>query len=126
MEYSLEELKIPIIEYQLFLKNGTKIDMNHCNDIPEIISIPVNINEKEEFIHNPNSEFYNDKCNAYTSEYDTDLTMYDRKNNYNEKYLPLCEKNCEYKGYNSGNKRVECECKTKTVFPELVEKAKKD
>ena len=125
MEYSLEELKIPIIEYQLFLKNGTKIDMNHCNDIPEIISIPVNINEKEEFIHNPNSEFYNDKCNAYTSEYDTDLTMYDRKNNYNEKYLALCEKNCEYKGYNSGNKRVECECKTKTVFPELVEKAKK-
>ena len=125
LEYGIEEFKIPVIEYQLFLKNGTKINLSQCDDIPQIVSIPVDINEKEEFIHNPNSNFYDDECYAYTTEYDTDLTMYDRKNNYNENYLSLCEKNCEYIGYNSENKRAQCECKTKTIFPELAEKKKK-
>ena len=126
LEYGIKKLKIPIIEYQLFMKNGTRINLSFCYNITEIVSIPVHINEKEEFIHNPNSYFYDDKCSIYTSEYGTDLSMYDRKNNYNEKYLALCEKNCEYKGYNKGNKRVECECKTKTKFPELADKANKD
>ena len=126
LEYDIEELKIPIIEYQLFLKNGTRVNLSYCNNIPEIVSIPVEINEKEEFIHNPKSDFYDDQCYAYTTEYYTDLTMYDRKNNYNEKYLSLCEKNCEYRGYNREKKRVECECTNKAIFPELVDKAKKE
>ena len=111
LEYGIEKLKIPIIEYQFFIQNGTRINLSYCQNFTEIVSIPVNINEEEEFIHNPNSYFYNDKCSIYTSEYDTDLCMYDRKNNYNEKYLAICEKNCEYKGYNKENKRVECKCK---------------
>ena len=124
LEYGIEKLKIPIIEYQFFIQNGTRINLSYCQNFTEIVSIPVNINEEEEFIHNPNSYFYNDKCSIYTSEYDTDLCMYDRKNNYNEKYLAICEKNCEYKGYNKENKRVECKCKTKTKFPELVKAIK--
>jgi hypothetical protein len=123
LEYGFEKLKIPIIEYQLFIKNGTRINLSYCYNLTELVTIPVKINEEEEFIHNPNSYFYEDKCSIYTSEHDTDLCMYDRKNNYNEKYLALCEKNCEYKLYNKGTKRVECECKTKTKFPELAEKA---
>ena len=121
LEYNIEKFKIPIIEYQFFLKNGTRIDLSYCESLTENVSIPVKINEAEEFIHNPHSFFYNDKCSIYTSEYDTDLSMYDRKNNYNEQYLALCEKNCEYKRYNGENRRVECECKTKTKFPELVD-----
>ena len=119
VEYNLEEIKIPIIEYQLFLKNGTRVNLSYCDNIPEIISIPVNISEDEEFIHNPNSDFYDDKCYVYTSKYNTDLTMYDRKKIYNEKYYALCEKNCEYKEYNKDTKSVECECRTKNEFPKF-------
>ena len=126
LEYNIEKLKIPIIEYQFFIKNGTRINLSYCLNITELVSIPVNISEEEEFIHNPNSYYYNDKCSIYTSEYGTDLSMYDRKNNYNKKYLALCEKNCKYKRYNKRNQRVECKCKTKTKFPELVEKAIKE
>ena len=118
--------KIPIIEYQLFLKNGTRVNLSYCSNIPETVSIPEEINEKEEFIHNPNSDFYDDQCYAYTSEYNTDLTMYDRKNNYNEKYLSLCEKNCKYRRYNRENKRVECECTNKIIFFELVDKSNEE
>ena len=96
------------------------LNLNICDTIPAIISIPVNINENEEFIHNPKSDFYEDKCYAYTSEYNTDLSMYDRKNNYNTKYLALCEKNCEYIGYNKKSKKIDCKCKTKTKFPLFV------
>ena len=126
VEYGIEQLKIPIIEYQLFTKNGSKLDLNYCDNISETISIPVDIDEDEEFIHNPTSTFYDDECSIYTSEYDTDLTMYDRKNNYNSKYLALCESRCEYKGYDSINKRVECNCPTKATFPEFVERITKD
>ena len=117
LEHNKENSKIPIIEYQLFTKDGKKLNLSYCNTIPEKISIPVTINENEEFIHNPYSRFYQDKCYPYTSEYDTDLTIYDRKNDFNEKFLSLCEKNCIYLGYNRTNKEVNCECKTKTDFP---------
>ena len=120
IEHKVENIKIPIIEYQLFTKEGLKLNLSCCDHIPEIISIPVNINVNEEFVHDPNSDFYQDRCYIYTSEYDTDLTLFDRKNNFNEKFLSLCKKYCIYKGYNNTNKRVNCECKTKNEFPKYT------
>ena len=119
-EYDIQQIKVPIIEYQLFSKNGTKLDLMYCDSLPQIVQIPVNISEQE-FIHNPNSDFYQDKCYPYTSEYDTDLTNYDRKKNYNNKLLALCEKNCEYNQYNEETKMVECICQIKTEFPILAD-----
>ena len=117
LERKVEDIKIPIIEYQLFTKDGQKLNLSYCENIPELISIPVNINISEEFIHDPYHDFYHDKCYIYTSEYGTDLTIFDRKNDFNEKFLSLCEKNCVYKGYNYINKTANCECKTNNVFP---------
>ena len=118
LEHQLENSKIPIIEYQLFTKDGKQLNLSFCNKTEQIVSIPVTINEDEEYLHNPNSDFYQDKCHVYTTEYDTDLSGYDRKNNYNEKLLALCEKDCTYIAYNNTSKRVNCECKTKTTFPD--------
>ena len=82
LEYNINKAKIHIIEYQLYLKNGTKMNLSYCYNISQKISIPVEIDEKKEFIYNPKSDFYTDKCYPYTTKYNTDLTMYDRKNNY--------------------------------------------
>ena len=120
LEYKIENFEIPIIEYQLFTKEGKKLDMTYCEHFDQTISIPVSINENEEFIHNPNSSFYQDKCTPYKTEYATDITIYDRKKDYNEKFLALCEQDCTYKGYNYNTKRVTCECKTKIAFPKLA------
>ena len=98
LEHNVENIKIPIGEYQLFTKDGQKLNLSYCNSIPELVSIPVDIEESEEFIHDPNNDFYHDKCYIYNSEYHTDLTLYDRKNNFNKKFLSLCEKNCTHKG----------------------------
>ena len=49
------------------------------------------------------SYYYNDECSKYTSDNGTDMTIYDRKNDFNENHLSLCESNCTYKGYNSSS-----------------------
>ena len=120
LEHKVEKIQIPIIEYQLFAKDGLKLNLSYCDQIPELVSIPVIINGSEEFIHNPNSYFYKDRCYTYTSEDGTDMTLFIRKKNFNEKLLSLCEKNCEYKGYNNTSKIVNCECKTKNEFPKYT------
>ena len=120
LEHKVEKIQIPIIEYQLFAKDGLKLNLSYCDQIPELVSIPVIINGSEEFIHNPNSYFYKDRCYTYTSEDGTDMTLFIRKKNFNEKLLSLCEKNCIYKGYNNTNKIVNCECKTKNEFPKYT------
>ena len=46
LEYNIKNAKIPIIEYQLYLKNCTKMDLNYCNNTYQKIMIPVDIDEK--------------------------------------------------------------------------------
>jgi hypothetical protein len=53
LEYNIKNAKIPIIEYQLYLKNGTKMNISYCYNISQKITIPVDIDEKQEFIHIP-------------------------------------------------------------------------
>ena len=114
IEYKIDEFNIPIIEYLLFSEDGKKLNLSGFENISTTFSIPVSIDESKEYLHDPKSDFYNDKCTTYTSEAGTDISIYDRKNDYNKNYLSLCESNCEYKGYNSTNKRIECECNIKT------------
>ena len=120
VEYDIEQFKIPITEYQLFTKNGTKLDLNYCNKNKLFVSIPVEINEEEEFMHNPNDNFYHDKCYTYTLDNNIDLTLYDKKYNYNENFYALCEKICNYENYIYINKTVNCICKTKSDFPKVT------
>ena len=44
----------------------------------------------------------------------TDITLTDRKNEYNENNMALCEVNCKYDGYNSKVKKSKCECEIKS------------
>ena len=38
------------------------------------------------------------------------MTLYDRKYEFNDKNLSLCEINCTFKGYNENTSTVQCEC----------------
>ena len=104
---------IPIIEYVLFNQNGNlKLNLSYCDEtlVKYYIPLSLSINQNELYKYNSSSQFYNDGCYQYKSEYGTDMTLYDRKNDYNEKNLSLCEVNCLFKGYNSKTLKVECEC----------------
>ena len=114
IEHLIEGYNIPVIEYSIFLENGSYLSLDYCDNIYSSYYIPVSINENNLFKHNSSSEYYNDECNKYTTENGTDVTIYDRKNDYNENHLSLCEANCTFQGYNSSNLKAECLCKTKS------------
>ena len=65
---------------------------------------------------NMTHQVINDECSSYKSENGTDMTIYDRKYDYNENHLSLCEANCTFKGYNSSTSKANCECKTKSYL----------
>ena len=122
IEYTTEEFKIPIIEYKIFNQDGKKeLDINICKNLNFIYSIPVEINISEEYKYNPRSEYNNDLCFPYTTEYLTDIILYDRRKEFNDHYLSLCESNCKYLHYVNG--RVECECPVKSDFNEFLTKS---
>jgi len=112
-EYKIEGLSIPFIEYDLFNPNTKeKLDINLCkySNINITIETPFFINETNLYKYEPNNSFYNDICHTYTTEDGTDISLYDRKNDYNNNNISLCTINCVYIRYDSTNKKVICEC----------------
>ena len=122
IEYTTEDFKIPIIEYKIFTEDGKEeFDINNCKNLNFIYSIPVEINISEEYKYNPRSEYNNDLCFPFTTDNLTDIILYDRKKEFNERILSLCESNCKYLRYVNG--RVECECPVKSDFNKFLTKS---
>ena len=118
---SINEVKIPIVEYEIYHPVTREVlNLSICNDSPIAISYPVSINEDEIYKYNPNSDYYNDKCFPYTTKNETDIILNDRKNEYNNNNLSICENNCSFVEYNMEKKRALCECQPKTIFEELI------
>ena len=85
------------------------------------IFIPVKINENCLFKYDPSSDYYNDICFTYTSEKGTDITLNDRKREFVDKNMSLCEVNCNYNGYDIINKQAQCECQIKLKMSQSSE-----
>ena len=120
IETIYDGFKIPIIEFDIYLKNGTKLNLDNCKNNNSITYfLPVSIDSSEIFKYNPDSSFYNDRCDKYTSGNGTDMTLYDRKIEYNNYNLSLCEVNCTFKGYDINTSKVECDCKINTGINRL-------
>ena len=125
IDYEQKSMNIPIIEYEVYypLKEGKmfKLNLSLCEDINIEIFIPININQNEIDLHNPNSRYYNDICVKATSEYGTDITLSDRKNEFINKNMTLCEDNCIFMEYNNDNQKARCLCDIKTFISSINE-----
>ena len=76
IEHYLPNLKVPIIEFKLFNQNGTiNFNLSYCENNYILYTIPVNINEEEEYKYNPNSYYYNDECNLDINNENIDMTL---------------------------------------------------
>ena len=114
IEHSVAGFNIPIIEYVLFTQDGSqRLNLTICNNITIQYNIPVTINEEDLYKYDPTSDFYNDECNKYSSDGNVDMTLYERKNQYNNNNMSLCESSCVYKGYNSTTSKAICDCNIK-------------
>ena len=108
---------IPIIEYEVYEPiNKTKLNLSECKDIKIELSIPVEIEEDNLFKYNLSSDYYNDKCCPTTSENGTDITLNDRKKEFYDNNMSLCEDNCDLIDYNSETKKAICNCNVKATI----------
>ena len=120
MDVKQEGYKIPKIQYEVYypLNQYSKLsllNLSICESTNINIYLPIELNSNLA-LYDTNSDFYNDICNTYTSENGTDLTLSERKNNYINNNLALCEENCYLEEYNENIERAKCSCKTKTEF----------
>ena len=95
--------------------------MTVCENEKIQISIPVNIDESNLFKYNISSDYYNDICFPFTTEYKTDIILIDRRNEYINNNMSLCESNFEFTGYNFDKKEAICECNIKIKLPLISE-----
>ena len=107
----------PLIEYEVFYplygENNEILDLNLCNDTNIELSIPIIINDTIDK-YNPKSNYYNDICTKATSKYNTDITLYDRRIEFINNDMSLCEENCELISYDNIYRKAKCSCKVKT------------
>ena len=116
-DYFIQGFFIPLIEYEVYDLNENKIiDLNICKNMKVDFYIPVKIDEENLYKYNSSNEFYNDICYTFTTKYKTDIILKDRRNEFIYNNMSLCEKNCEYKGYDIITKKVKCECYIKIKF----------
>ena len=113
IEHFIEGLLIPIIEYEIFNPiNKELLDLDYCKNEHIIIDVFISesINENDLYKYDPNSSYYNDICQLSKTEENIDLSLYDRKNEFNNNNLSLCSNICVYNGFNFTNKKAICNC----------------
>ena len=113
-------MKIPKIEYEVYYplnsNNLTKLDLSLCKDTKIEISLSVKINGSIDK-YNINSDYYNDICSTTTSKSGTDISLNDRKNEFINDNMTLCEENCKFTEYDYTNKKAKCSCEIKISLP---------
>ena len=112
-----EGLKIPKIEYEvyypLFGDSLIKLNLTACKNSKIELSIPVKLTESLDKI-NSSSEYYNDICYTITSENGTDISLSDRKKEFINNNLTVCEEDCDFSDYNYTTGKAMCSCQVKT------------
>ena len=95
IDYFSPDSLIPIIGYEIYHPlNKSKLNLSYCEDILIKLNIPVSIDETKLFKYDPNSEFYTDNCFSYTTDNGTDIILDDRKDEFTNNNLSLCQNNC--------------------------------
>jgi len=117
-----EGMKIPKLEYKVYYplynsSNLTKLNLSFCQGTKIEISIAVEINDTLDK-YDSKSKYYNDICYKTTSESGTDIILEDRRNEFVDNNMSLCEENCELINYNYLTKKVMCSCDVKSEIPD--------
>ena len=128
LEKNEEGMKIPKIEYEVYYPsnsgNLSKLNLTVCTGMKADVYIPVKINDDIEK-YNSSSDYYNDVCSKTTSEFGTDISLTDRKNNFINNNMTLCEEECELVEYNYTTAKAKCSCNIKLNIP-FINKIKFD
>ena len=108
MNVKEEGMNIPLTEYNVYypFDNITLVQLNLtiCKDTKIDISNPIVINSDIDK-YNLSSDYYNSICSKATSNSGADITLNDRKKEFINKNMTLCEEDCILIDYNYTNKK---------------------
>ena len=108
------------VNYEIYNPNNfSVIDLNYCNQSTINIKLPAYINSKEIFRYDPSSDYFNDMCFPFTNENDADIIILDRKNEFVDNNMSLCDNDCEFNGYDSSIHKVICKCDARNFIEQL-------
>mgnify|MGYP007101997383 FL=1 len=112
----------PSIAYELYYPingiNLEKLNLSECDGMDINITYHYNITGNLDK-YNSSSGYYNDICYTVDSKYNTDITLSDRKNDYINENMSLCQINCKFISYNYETKKVICSCGVQITIPLL-------
>ena len=126
------------VEYQIFSTSmGAFLPLTDCQEAGTTVSVtnPFNsmnlitqyqsktgavvINGYNAFdVYSP---FYNDICTAFTNENGNDVLLDDRRKDYFDENINLCESGCKFVGYNVSTNMYTCICNIKVIPGEEAE-----
>lgn len=79
MDHYLDGVKAPIVEYEIYQKNGSgPLNLEICKDVNVKLEIPVSLKEDDLLKYNLSSDYYTDICYSYKTEKGTDILLKDR------------------------------------------------
>ena len=114
IEVNDEEANIPITGYEVYYKTDdnilSNIDLGICKDIKINKSVSINITEENIDKYNLSSGYYNDICYTSKTESGTDIILSDRRNEYINNNMAVCEDNCEFIAYDTTTGKATCSC----------------
>ena len=120
VEVKEKGMKIPKVEYELYYPlNGSnlyKLNLTLCKNMKIDILIPVSLTDDIDK-HNSSSDYYNNICSRTTSKFVTDICLKDRKDEFIDNNMTLCEENCDLEEYDKNKEIAKCSCFMKISLP---------
>lgn len=119
LDIEVEGKITPQIEYEVYYyppyeKNLSLLNLSLCSDIRIKIYLSLNISQNEIDKYNSSSSYYNDICSSFPTKEGIDVHIDDRRNEYAENGLNICDEGCEYIEYDYDTGKAVCSCLTKT------------
>jgi len=120
-------------EYKIFNpKTKKQLNLSICNDKKILVSAPLLLEkncldlyyeflEKGIDIFNKDDRFFYDICKTFTTNVSTDIILSDRRKDYYQGNLYLCDKGCDFINYDINNNYVKCKCGIKYYTSDKIE-----
>ena len=124
------------VEYQVFNPYTLEqLNLSFCDNVQIDIYTPLNLDsetynlvkqlkEQGYDIFNSSDDFYNDICSTFNSEDDTDIILNDRRKDFYNPNITLCEEKCLYDGFDIDTLKVKCKCGVKPIVNSETSKTK--
>ena len=105
---------IPRTEYEVYYKSDINkfetLDLEICKGIKINKSVSINISNSDLDKYNSSSAYYNDICYTTSSDNGTDIILSDRRNEYINNNMSVCEADCVFTAYDPETREAICSC----------------